>query len=114
MQEEVDRGTISISVKASKLTALAMAKAFQSVLNMIQEEQRKNAVKSKGRQSVRKLSRRYDPKSMDFSGAAKTFDRIVKENRFKVDYAFKKTGPQKYLLFFKAAQVDEITAAFSE
>ena len=31
-----------------------------------------------------------------------------------VDYAFYKTGPDKYLLFFKAGQADAMTACFSE
>lgn len=31
-----------------------------------------------------------------------------------MDYAFYKTGPDKYLLFFKAGQADAMTACFSE
>lgn len=40
----------------------------------------------------------------------KLFDRMAR--RFNVDYAFYKTGPDKYLLFFKAGQADAITACF--
>lgn len=40
----------------------------------------------------------------------KLFDRMAR--RFHVDYAFYKTGPDKYLLFFKAGQADAITACF--
>ena len=42
--------------------------------------------------------------------APKLFDRMAR--RFNVDYAFHKTGPDKYLLFFKAGQADAITACF--
>ena len=42
--------------------------------------------------------------------APKLFDRMA--CRFNVDYAFYKTGPAKYLLFFKAGQADAITACF--
>ena len=42
--------------------------------------------------------------------APKLFDRMAR--RFNVDYAFYKTGPDKYLLFFKAGQADTITACF--
>ena len=42
--------------------------------------------------------------------APKLFDRMAR--RFHVDYAFYKTGPDKYLLFFKAGQADAITACF--
>ena len=34
--------------------------------------------------------------------------------KWNVDYAFYKTGPDKYLLFFKAGQADAMTACFSE
>ena len=44
--------------------------------------------------------------------APKLFDRMAR--RFHVDYAFYKTGPDKYLLFFKSGQADAITACFSE
>ena len=44
--------------------------------------------------------------------APKVFDRVVR--RWNVDYAFYKTGPDKYLLFFKSGQADAMTACFSE
>ena len=44
--------------------------------------------------------------------APKLFDRMAR--RFHVDYAFYKTGPDKYLLFFKSGQADAMTACFSE
>ena len=66
-----------------------------------------------GRQSVKKLMNHYGTKSaMTLVGAPKDFDRIAKE--FHVDYAFHKTSPGHYLLFFKADQADAITAAFSK
>ena len=40
----------------------------------------------------------------------KDFDRVAR--KWNVDYAFYKTGPDKYLLFFKAGQADAITACF--
>ena len=44
--------------------------------------------------------------------APRQFDRVAR--RFHVDYAFYKTGPDKYLLFFKSGQADAVTACFSE
>ncbi len=44
--------------------------------------------------------------------APRQFDRVAR--RWNVDYAFYKTGPNKYLLFFKSGQADAITACFSE
>ena len=48
--------------------------------------------------------------SIELSGDAKSFDRVAR--KWNVDYAFYKTGPDKYLLFFKAGQADAITACF--
>ena len=62
----------------------------------------KKAQKPHGRQSVKKL--------MAHGENVKLFDRMAR--RFNVDYAFYKTGPDKYLLFFKAGQADAITACF--
>mgnify|MGYP000578652572 CR=1 FL=1 len=50
--------------------------------------------------------------SIELSGDAKSFDRVAR--KWNVDYAFYKTGPDKYLLFFKANQADAITAAFQK
>ena len=36
--------------------------------------------------------------SIELSGDAKSFDRVAR--KWNVDYAFYKTGPDKYLLFF--------------
>ena len=50
--------------------------------------------------------------SIELSGDTKSFDRVAR--KWNVDYAFYKTGPDKYLLFFKAGQADAMTACFSE
>ena len=50
--------------------------------------------------------------SIELSGDTKVFDRVAR--KWNVDYAFYKTGPDKYLLFFKSGQADAITACFSE
>ena len=66
---------------------------------------------SHGKQSVRKLmAHGTATNSIELSGDAKSFDRVAR--KWNVDYAFYKTGPDKYLLFFKAGQADAITACF--
>jgi len=112
MQEDIERRTIALSVKATKLTGRVLAKAFAAVLRKIQKEHRK-AQTPQGRQSVKKLmNHRVSTNSLDLSGDTKLFDRVAR--KYNVDYAFHKTGPDKYLLFFKAGQADAITAAFSD
>ena len=64
-----------------------------------------------GKQSVRKLmAHGTATNSIELSGDTKSFDRVAR--KWNVDYAFYKTGPDKYLLFFKAGQADAITACF--
>ena len=66
-----------------------------------------------GKQSVKKLmAHGVATNSIELSGDTKTFDRVAR--KWNVDYAFYKTGPDKYLLFFKAGQADAMTACFSE
>ena len=72
----------------------------------------KTAQRPHGRQSVKKLMAHGESVNSIAVEAPKLFDRMAR--RFHVDYAFYKTGPDKYLLFFKSGQADAITACFSE
>ena len=66
-----------------------------------------------GRQSVKKLmAHGAAASSIEMTGAPRQFDRVAR--KWNVDYAFYKTGPDKYLLFFKTGQADAMTACFSE
>ena len=75
-------------------------------------KQHKTAQRPHGRQSVKKLMAHGENVNSIEVEAPKLFDRMAR--RFNVDYAFYKTGPDKYLLFFKSGQADAITACFSE
>ena len=114
MQEQIENQTIALTVKASKLTVKALAKIFTVSLRKIQKDQAAKAKKPHGRQSVKRLTGRYDAKSLPLTEGTRLFDQVIKENNLKVDYAFMDNGPGKYLLLFKAQQVDTITAAFAE
>ena len=111
MQEYVEQQTVAVSVKAARLTSRALAAALKKTLAEM-EKQRRAARTPHGRQSVKKLMNHYGAKNaIKLVGAPKDFDRIARE--YHVDYAFHKTSPGQYLLFFKADQADAITAAFS-
>jgi len=112
MQEDIERRAVALSVKATKLTGRVLAKSFAAVLRKIQKEHRK-AQTPQGRQSVKKLmNHRVSTNSLDLSGDTRRFDRVAR--KYNVDYAFHKTGPDKYLLFLRPGRPDAITAAFSE
>lgn len=72
----------------------------------------KKAQRPHGRQSVKKLMAHGENVNSIEVETPKLFDRMAR--RFNVDYAFYKTGPDKYLLFFKSGQADAMTACFSE
>jgi hypothetical protein len=79
---------------------------------IIQKEVRERKT-PKGKQSLGKLMNHGVPTSnMPLDSDTKLFDRVARE--YHVDYALHKTGPKQYLLCFKNAQADAMTACFSE
>ncbi len=112
MQEEVDNRTVALSVRAGKLTAQVLARAMEAGLRKMQKAHNK-AKTPHGRQSVKKLMNHHAATdAIPLDGETRLFDRVAR--KYNVDYAFHKTEPGKYLLFFKSGQADAITAAFSE
>lgn len=107
----MSRQTIAVSVKASKLTARALAYVVAAVGRKIAKEHRK-AQTPHGKQSVKKLMAHGAATNSVEIEAPKLFDRAAR--KWGIDYAFYKTGPDKYLLFFKSSQADAMTACFSE
>ena len=112
IDEDVSRRTIALSMRTGKLTARVLAYALRAAGRKIQKERRAHQTPH-GRQSVKKLmAHGAATNSIELTGAPKEFDRVAR--KWNVDYAFYKTGPDKYLLFFKCGQADAITACFSE
>ena len=112
IDEDVSRRTLALSIRTSKLTARTLAYALRAVGRKIQKEHRAHQTPH-GRQSVKKLmAHGAATNSIELTGAPKDFDRVAR--RWNVDYAFYKTGPDKYLLFFKSGQADAVTACFGE
>ena len=99
-------------MKASKLTARGLAYVLRAIGRKIDKHHRAKQTPH-GKQSVKKLmAHGASTSSIELSGDTKLFDRVAR--KWNVDYAFYKTGPDKYLLFFKAGQADAMTACFSE
>ena len=112
MQEQIDRESIAITLKASKLTSQTLAKALKSAAGWIAQKHRE-AQTPHGEQSVKKLMNHNVPTStIPIEGDKGLFEKVAR--KWHVDYAFHKTGANKYLLLFKSGQADAITAAFSE
>lgn len=112
IDEDVSRRTIALTVKASRLTARGLAYILRAVGRQIAKRHRAKQTPH-GRQSVKKLmAHGAATNSIELTGAPKEFDRVAR--KWNVDYAFYKTGPDKYLLFFKSGQADAVTACFGE
>lgn len=86
-----------------------LAQALQAAGRKIAKTRREHQTPH-GRQTVRQLMAHGAATNSIEIEAPWQFDRVAR--RFNVDYAFYKTGPDKYLLFFKAGQADAITACF--
>lgn len=109
IDEDVSRRTIAVSIKATKLTGRVLAQACLAVGRKIKKTYRARQTLH-GKQTVRQLMGHGAATNSIEVESPKDFDRVAR--RWNVDYAFYKTGPDKYLLFFKAGQADAITACF--
>ena len=122
MQEEVTEKTIALCIKGGKITAQILKAALIKLLT----EMDKKKQRGKGEKSQCKKTGRQSIKSLQKSGAQitnivvtdnniKSFDRVAR--KYGIDYSLKKVeqeGKSEYLVFFKAKDVDVMTAAFKE
>ena len=122
MQEEVNEKTISLCIKGGKITAQILKAALLRLL----AEMDKKKQRGEGEKSQCKKTGRQSIKSLQKSGAQitnivvtdnniKSFDRVAR--KYGIDYSLKKVeqeGKSEYLVFFKAKDVDVMTAAFKE
>jgi len=112
LQEQIDREAVAVTMKASKITAKGLAKVLAVVGRKIAKEYQKRQTPH-GEQSVKKLMNHNVPtNTIPIEGDKGLFEKVAR--KWHVDYAFHKTGENKYLLLFKAGQADAITAAFKE
>ena len=111
MQEEVNEKTISLCIKGGKITAQILKAAL---IKLLAEMDKK---KKPGRQSSKSLQKSgaQITNSVVTDNNIKSFDRVAR--KYGIDYSLKKVeqeGKSEYLVFFKAKDVDVMTAAFKE
>ena len=111
MQEEVEQKTFNIVVSTTKLTARTILNAGKAA---IQQQQAKMVG---GKQSVRMLLRQNrGVSSVEIDKTnIRGFERYAK--KYGIDYAIRKDNsemPPRYLVFFKAPDVEAFNAAFKE
>lgn len=122
MQDEVNEKTMALCIKGGKISAQILKAALTKLLAEIEKKQQSKKMGGqnrckRGKQSI---------KSLQQSGAQltnivvtdnniKSFDRVAR--KYGIDYSLKKAekeGKIEYLVFFKAKDVDVMTAAFKE
>ena len=115
VQEEVEQKTFNIVVSTTKLTARTILNAGRTALQQYQSKLL--ADKSSGKQSVRMLLRQNrGVSSVEIDKTnIRGFERYAK--KYGIDYAIRKDNsevPPRYLVFFKAPDVEAFNAAFKE
>ena len=122
MQEEVTEKTIALCIKGGKITAQILKAALLKLLSKMEKKKQQ----AKGEKSQCEKSGKQSIKSLQKSGAQitnivvtdnniKSFDRVAR--KYGIDYSLKKVeqdGKTEYMVFFKAKDVDVMTAAFKE
>lgn len=114
MQEEVENRTVNLAISTSKLTGRTLVSAFRKYL------QHRSSVKMKkplGEQTIDQLvgqnqgATNIEIERTDIQGFKKILD------KYGVDYAVTKDlskEPPRFLVFFKARDVDVLKSAFKE
>ncbi len=119
VQEHVNDKSVSLAIRGTKLTGKMLAKA----LNILLLEMKRQKVKGErpksfqGKQSIKDLVRQgAGITNIEITdGNIKSFERVAR--KYGVDFSLKKdksVDPPKWLVFFKARDVDALTAAFKE
>ncbi|MCD8011856.1 MAG: PcfB family protein [Lachnospiraceae bacterium] len=125
MHEEVNEKVISLAIKGGKISADLLKAALTKLLKEMGEIEKETEQKLKarretvshGKQSLKKLTQQGSQlTNIEVTDKnIKSFDRVAR--KYGIDYSLKKdasTEPPRYLVFFKAKDVDVMTAAFKE
>lgn len=114
IQEDVNQRTVSLSIRAGRLTANVLARALRDFLNA--QKKPKNEF-ARGKQTLKQLMKQ-NAGAVNIEvdeGNIKSFDRVAR--KYRIDYAVKKdksVDPPKYFVFFKSRDQDAMTMAFKE
>ena len=123
MQEEVENKVVIVMTNCSKLTARELKQAMSKVLAAWkqrkavhkQKQAAKEAEPVHGKMKVKELAAKdKGMQSIEVNDSnIGSFNRIAR--KYGIDFApYKVKGEKKYLVFFKAPDVDAMTAAFTE
>ena len=113
MQEELENRSVVLATKATKITAQTLAKLMQAALRKMRESGGKL---KEGRQSLKQLAKGGSLSTVEIKDEnIKAFDPVAR--KYNISYSLKKDAsadPPRWLAFFRAKDVDAMTAAFTE
>ncbi len=114
IQEDVNHRSISLTIRAAKLTGHTLWKIIRAFMRHIRNKQRYPNI-PRGKQTVKQLAKQGQGVSTLDMGddGIKHFDRVMR--KFGVDYAVtkdKSTVPPTHTIFFKGRDGDAIMNAF--
>ena len=113
MQEELENKSVALTTKAAKITGKVLAKLMLAALKKMKESHDKPA---EGKQSMKQLAKGGALSSVDITDDnIKAFDPVAR--KYNISYSLKKdasTDPPRWVVFFRAKDVDAMTAAFTE
>ena len=118
MQEEVNQKVISLSIQGVKITASVLKAALRKFLEMDNRRKQKATQVKMAEKTGRAQEKGQGVQLSNIKITdenIKSFDRVAR--KYGIDYSLKKevgADPPKYLVFFKAKDVDVMTAAFRE
>ena len=113
MQEELENKSVVLATNTTKMTARTLAMLMRAALRKMQESRNKP---KQGRQSIKQLSKGGSLSTVEIKDDnIKAFDPIAR--KYNISYSLKKdisAEPARWLVFFRAKDVDSMTAAFKE
>ena len=132
MQDEVNEKTISLCIIGGKISARILKAAMLKALAKMEQEKRNGKQKKMEKKEVHKAEKGvvcHGKQSMEklmkqgcqlsnievTDGNIKSFEKCAR--KYSIDFSLKKDtsiSPPRYFVFFKAKDVDVMTAAFKE
>ena len=133
MQEEVDEKTMALVISGGKISAGILKDALARYVRHVEERRRMTRTEKRAERAAAERA-----KENEFKPGKKSLNSMMKEGsqlsnieitdknirsfekvarKYSIDYSLKKdksVDPPKYLVFFRAKDVDVMTAAFKE
>lgn len=117
MQDEINEKIVALVINNTKMCASELRRALEKYLQNQMSKQPTGDVIKHGKQSISKLMEQNTGlTNIEITdGNIKSFERTAR--KYNIDFALKKDStvkPPKYIVFFKARDVDVMTEAFKD